>query len=119
MSKRVSRFVIVALLLAAVSVFILLDGANLLSLSSLKDQLQFLIKYKTENPAPAAAAFLVIYISCAALSLPGATVLTLASGALFGLWQGFILVSLASTLGATLAFLGSRFLLRDFVQKRF
>ncbi|MCI5120713.1 MAG: pyridine nucleotide-disulfide oxidoreductase, partial [Candidatus Electrothrix sp. AUS4] len=59
------------------------------------------------------------YILVTALSLPGAVIMSLGGGALFGLWLGFLLVSFASTIGATLAFLASRFLLRDAIQRRF
>ncbi|HCL81051.1 MAG TPA: TVP38/TMEM64 family protein, partial [Nitrospiraceae bacterium] len=65
------------------------------------------------------AAYMLIYIFVTGLSLPGATVMTLAGGALFGLWVGAIVISFASTLGATLACLISRFLLRDWVQSKF
>ena len=69
--------------------------------------------------AAAIAAFFAIYVGVTALSLPGAAIMTLAAGALFGLVTGTILVSFASTLGATLAFLASRFLFHDVVQRRF
>ena len=65
------------------------------------------------------AIYMAIYILVAALSLPGAAVMTLAGGAIFGFWYGLVLVSFASTIGATLAFLVARFLLRDTVQKKF
>ena len=63
--------------------------------------------------------FLVAYIAMTALSIPGATVLTLIGGAIFGLVVGTVLVSFASAIGATLAFLASRLLLRDWVQSKF
>jgi pyruvate/2-oxoglutarate dehydrogenase complex dihydrolipoamide dehydrogenase (E3) component/uncharacterized membrane protein YdjX (TVP38/TMEM64 family) len=66
-----------------------------------------------------AGIYFLIYIAVTALSLPGAVIMTLAGGALFGLWTGLLLVSFASSIGATLAFLASRFLLRDWVQDRF
>jgi uncharacterized membrane protein YdjX (TVP38/TMEM64 family) len=64
-------------------------------------------------------AFFVVYVAVTALSLPGAAIMTLAGGAVFGLLWGTVLVSFASSIGATLAFLASRFLLRDWVQARF
>jgi uncharacterized membrane protein YdjX (TVP38/TMEM64 family) len=67
----------------------------------------------------AALLFFVAYVAVTGLSLPGAAVMTLAGGAVFGLFWGLLLVSFASSLGATLAFLASRFLLRDWVQQRF
>ena len=63
--------------------------------------------------------FFAAYVVITALSLPGAGIMTLAAGGLFGLAWGFVIVSFASTIGATLAFLVSRYLLRDSVQKRF
>jgi len=72
-----------------------------------------------QHPVLVPAAYFVIYVIVTGLSLPGAAVMTLAGGALFGLWQGLLLVSFASTIGATLAFLVARFLLRDMVERRF
>ncbi len=63
--------------------------------------------------------FFTLYVLVSALSIPGAAILTLLAGALFALWEGTLLVSFASTLGATLAMLASRYLLRDWVQRRF
>jgi pyruvate/2-oxoglutarate dehydrogenase complex dihydrolipoamide dehydrogenase (E3) component/uncharacterized membrane protein YdjX (TVP38/TMEM64 family) len=63
--------------------------------------------------------YFLIYVLATALSIPGAVIITLAGGAIFGLWQGLLIVSFASTVGATLAFLASRFLLRDWVEARF
>jgi uncharacterized membrane protein YdjX (TVP38/TMEM64 family) len=71
------------------------------------------------DPPATPAGFFVLYVAVAALSLPGAAIMTLAAGALFGLVQGTLLVSFASSLGATLAFLASRFPLHDLVQRRF
>ncbi|MEQ8802481.1 MAG: FAD-dependent oxidoreductase, partial [Haliea sp.] len=73
----------------------------------------------TQYPVLVPAAYFVIYVIVTALSLPGAAIMTLAGGALFGLWQGLLLVSFASSVGATLAFLVARFLLRDTVERRF
>ncbi len=75
--------------------------------------------YFHSNPILTAAVYFVVYVAVTALSLPGATVMTLAGGAVFGLLWGTLLVSFASTIGATLAFLVSRFLLRDIIQQRF
>jgi pyruvate/2-oxoglutarate dehydrogenase complex dihydrolipoamide dehydrogenase (E3) component/uncharacterized membrane protein YdjX (TVP38/TMEM64 family) len=66
-----------------------------------------------------AAVYFLIYVLATALSIPGAVIITLAGGAIFGLWQGLLIVSFASTLGATLAFLASRFVLREWVEARF
>ncbi len=72
-----------------------------------------------QNLPPALALFFLMYVAVTALSLPVATLLGLLAGALFGRWLGTAVVSLASTLGATLAFLSSRYLLRDWVQRRY
>ncbi len=71
------------------------------------------------HPRSTAAIYFVAYVLIAALSIPGAAIMTLVGGAVFGLWKGLLLVSFASTIGATLAFLSSRLLLRDWVQQRF
>jgi uncharacterized membrane protein YdjX (TVP38/TMEM64 family) len=63
--------------------------------------------------------FFLVYVAATALSLPGAVILTLAGGAIFGLWLGTLVVSFASAIGASLAFLSSRYLLRDWVKARF
>lgn len=76
-------------------------------------------RWAEENPWLAVSAYFSVYVLWTGLSLPGAPILTLLGGALFGLWQGVILISFASTTGATLAYLSSRFLLRDWVRQRF
>ena len=78
-----------------------------------------LSNYYAANPWETILIYLAIYIGATALSLPGAALLTLAGGALFGLLVGTVIISFASSIGATLAFLASRFLLRDYVQKKF
>lgn len=75
--------------------------------------------FAEENRALALSGFFLLYVAVAALSLPGASILTLAAGAIFGFLTGVILASFASTIGATLAFLFSRFMFRDGVQKKF
>lgn len=95
------------------------DLGRYLSLESLKAHQTELNTSYLEHPVAFAVSFVLVYILATALSLPGATILTLAGGAIFGIWIGTVLVSFASTIGATLAFLGSRFLFRDFVQRKF
>lgn len=111
-----------ALILLAVAVAALFFGMGLdrhLALESLKEsQGQFAV-VRAQSPWITALAAFMIYIGVVALSLPGATVMSLAIGAWFGFWGGALLVSFASTIGATLAFLASRYLLRDRVQQRF
>ncbi len=93
--------------------------ADYLSLDTLKTRQSEFSGFYAENPVMVIGVFFLIYVISTALSLPGAAILTLAGGALFGLVTGTIIVSFASTIGATLAFLGSRFLLRDWVQAKF
>lgn len=109
--------VVVALL--AVLAFVRGDASSLLSLSALKIHAADLAAWKAAQPWTAAALFFVVYVLVTALSLPGAALLTLAGGALFGLWQGLLVVSFASTTGATLAMLAARFVLGQSVQQRF
>jgi pyruvate/2-oxoglutarate dehydrogenase complex dihydrolipoamide dehydrogenase (E3) component/uncharacterized membrane protein YdjX (TVP38/TMEM64 family) len=93
--------------------------ADALTLDALKaSQADFTARYAAD-PLPVLGAFFLLYVAVTGLSLPGAAILTLAAGALFGLVAGTILVSFASTIGATLALLASRYLFRDAVQSRF
>lgn len=90
-----------------------------LSLAGIKTHQQTLLSHVDHAPLHSALIFFALYVAVSALSIPGAAVLTLLGGALFTLWEGTVLVSFASTLGATLAMLASRYLLRDWVQRRF
>ena len=90
-----------------------------LNLSGIAAHRDELTGFYASHPAAVLAAFFAVYVVLTALSVPGATLMTLAAGAVFGLTRGFVLVSFASAAGATLAFLSSRYLLRDAVQKRF
>ncbi len=115
-----TRKVILLLLLGALlAAFIAADAGQYLHLQALKSHQAALHQHYTQQPLVAIAAFALVYIAVTALSLPGAALLTLLAGALFGIWVGTLLVSFASSIGATLAFLCSRFLLRDWVQNRF
>jgi dihydrolipoamide dehydrogenase len=89
------------------------------SLESLKEHQAALRLYQEQNPILTSGLYVLIYVVTTALSFPGAAILTLAGGALFGVLLGTVLVSFASTIGATLAFLAARFFLRDFVQAKF
>jgi pyruvate/2-oxoglutarate dehydrogenase complex dihydrolipoamide dehydrogenase (E3) component/uncharacterized membrane protein YdjX (TVP38/TMEM64 family) len=103
----------------AVFGFFYFELGQYLSLTYLQDQHATFQAYSASQPLVTMGTFFVVYIVVTALSMPGAAVLTLAAGGLFGLLTGTILVSFASTIGATLAFLTSRFILGDFVQKKF
>lgn len=86
---------------------------------NLRKSREAIVAWRDAQPVLASGAYFGTYVTFAALSLPAAGILTLAAGAIFGLWWGLALVSFASALGATLAFLAARFLLRDAIQARF
>ncbi|TWO71761.1 pyridine nucleotide-disulfide oxidoreductase [Caenimonas sedimenti] len=104
---------------AAVALFLAFDLGRFLSLEALQQSQAALGRLRETHPVAVPAGYFALYVVATALSVPGATVLTLAAGALFGLGWGLLLVSFASSLGALLAFLGARFLLRDAVRARF
>ena len=114
--KKLILVISAALLVAA---FFYFDLDSFLTLTKLKKSQNSLSNYSSQNPLLSIGVFFTLYVLTTALSLPGATVLTLAGGAIFGLVKGFIVVSFASTIGATLAFLLSRYLFKDYVQKKF
>ncbi len=113
------KILLVLTLVVLIYSFFAFDIAQYLSLDFIKSQQAAIEGYYQTHPLFTAFAFFGLYIAVTALSLPGAVIMTLAGGAIFGLLWGFIIVSFASTIGATLAFLVSRFLLRDTVQSRF
>ncbi|MFO1321171.1 MAG: FAD-dependent oxidoreductase [Burkholderiales bacterium] len=115
-ARRLVLLLVVAALFAA---FFAFDGGRTLSIAAMKAQQAQFAAWQSDHPVATVAVFFVVYVVATALSFPGATVMTLVAGALFGVTAGTILVSFASTLGAVLAFLGSRFLFRDAVQARF
>lgn len=120
MSTPLLRRLVIGLLIATTIVaFFVLDLGRYLSLDFLHAQHGVLQAWRNEQPLIAAASFFTIYVLATALSVPGAVVLTLAAGAIFGLWWGLIIVSFASTLGATGAFLAARYLLRDAIEARY
>ena len=116
--NRRRLFVLVAVV-AAVLLFFALGAGRYFTLEFVQSQQAALAAYYAANPLRTAALFFLMYVALAALSVPGAVVLTLAAGAIFGLGLGLVLVSFASSIGATLAFLTSRFLLRDAMRARF
>ncbi|MBK6629621.1 MAG: FAD-dependent oxidoreductase [Betaproteobacteria bacterium] len=113
------RLVVVAILIAAVAAFFIFDLGRFLSLDYIKSQQAAIEAWRASNPLQAALIFFSAYVAVTAFSLPGAAVMTLAAGAIFGLAWGLLIVSFASSLGALLAFLIARFLLHDWVQARF
>jgi pyruvate/2-oxoglutarate dehydrogenase complex dihydrolipoamide dehydrogenase (E3) component/uncharacterized membrane protein YdjX (TVP38/TMEM64 family) len=116
---KTKKVVLVVFALLLVALFFQQGWYQYFNLESIKSQQARFATAYAENPSKIIFGFLAIYIAMAALSIPGAAFLTLLGGALFGLVNGTIIVSIASTIGATLAFLGSRFLLRDWVQSKF
>ena len=116
---RFRQTVLLLLLALAIGAFVALELGRYLSFDQLKASQASFAQLHAEQPLTVAAVYFLIYVLATALSIPGAVIITLAGGAIFGLWQGLLIVSFASTVGATLAFLASRFLLRDWVEARF
>jgi pyruvate/2-oxoglutarate dehydrogenase complex dihydrolipoamide dehydrogenase (E3) component/uncharacterized membrane protein YdjX (TVP38/TMEM64 family) len=116
---RLRQIVLLLLLALAIGTFVALDLGRYLSFEQLKASQASFAQLHAEQPLAVAVVYFLVYVLATALSFPGATIITLAGGAVFGLWQGLLIVSFASTVGATLAFLVSRFLLRDWVEARF
>ena len=114
-----SKTQLLTLFAVLVICFFYFDWQQYLSLSELKTRQQAIEAYRDNNPLITLIIYSLTYIIVTALSWPGATVLTLAGGALFGLFWGAVIVSFASTIGATLAFLATRFLFRDNIEQRF
>jgi len=114
--SKVFVFVVVALLIGA---FFALGGHRYLSFENIKAQQSSVQALFGSHPRTTALVFFVAYVAVTGLSLPGAALMTLIGGAIFGLLWGTVIVSFASSVGATLAFVVSRFLLRDWVQSRF
>lgn len=113
------KWLAIAFLLLAVAGSYAFGLHEYLNLMALKDKSAGFIAYYEANPWQTSLWFFLIYIVTTAVSIPGASILTLAGGAVFGLWWGVVLVSFASTIGASLAFLLSRYVLREAVQAKF
>ncbi|MGL5290960.1 MAG: FAD-dependent oxidoreductase [Vibrionaceae bacterium] len=114
-----NKKIVVGALFVLVGLFFAFDLQHYLTLEQLKQSQLQLRLWQLQAPLMFALGFFAIYVVVTALSLPGAAILTLAAGAIFGLLQGVVLVSFASSIGATLAFLASRYLLRSSIQQRF
>jgi pyruvate/2-oxoglutarate dehydrogenase complex dihydrolipoamide dehydrogenase (E3) component/uncharacterized membrane protein YdjX (TVP38/TMEM64 family) len=113
------KILLIVVIVAAVSAFFLFGLDELLTLPNIKARQVELLQLRDSAPLAISAVYFTLYVLVTALSLPGAVPLSLLGGAVFGLSWGFVLVSFASTLGATLAFLTARYILRDSVQARF
>ena len=113
------KIIIIFLIIVLIALFFIFDLSQYLNLQYLKSQKQEIEDLFQTYPVLTMSLYFIAYVIMAALSLPGAVIMTLAGGAIFGLLKGTILVSFASTIGATLAFLISRTLLKDVIQSKF
>jgi len=113
-----NKLALVVALAALIVAFFVFDLGRFFSLQYLKDSQAGFAALFAQRPATVIGVFFAIYVALTALSFPGAAVMTLAAGAIFGLVMGTVIVSFASSIGATLAFLAARFVLRDSVQAR-
>ena len=114
-----NRKLIAVVIVVLIACFFIFDLGRFFSLEYLKSQQAAFDDLYASRPVMVIATFFIIYVVATALSLPGAAILTLAAGAFFGLFLGVIVASFASSIGATLAFLVSRYLLRDSIESRF
>ncbi|MGB0220600.1 MAG: FAD-dependent oxidoreductase [Sinimarinibacterium flocculans] len=114
-----ARLLVLAAVAALVAAWFAFDLGRYLSLDALKAQRAVILAWRDAQPLTASLAFVAIYVAVTALSLPGAAILTLAAGAIFGLGWGLVLASFASSIGATLAMLVARFVAGDAVQRRY
>lgn len=119
MNRNLWKLLIVIGFLASVGLVYFFELHYYFTLESLKEHHETLVSYYDVNTFIFLMVFFLLYVFSVAVSIPGATVLTLAAGSIMGLAVGTIFVSFASTIGATLAFLVARFLFRDFVQEKF
>jgi len=115
----IKKATLVLVLLGAIVAYFVFDLGQILSLENFKASQADIVAAKDANPVLYISGFFLLYVAVTGLSIPGAAIMTLIAGALFGVLIGTIIVSFASTLGATLAFLSARFVLRDWVQGKF
>jgi uncharacterized membrane protein YdjX (TVP38/TMEM64 family) len=113
------KLILIAIILAIVGAFFAFDLGQYLTLEQIQQHRGSINQLYSENQGLVLLGFFIIYVAVAALSLPGAALMTIAAGAFFGVLVGTVIVSFASSLGATLAFLISRFLLKDSIEKKF
>ncbi len=116
---HINKIIIIVIIIGLVALFRIFNLGDYLTLSYIKESQAGFQQMYSEHAIAVIAAYSFIYILVTSLSLPGAAIMTLAGGALFGLVTGTIVVSFASTIGATLACFVSRFILRDWVQGKF
>ena len=113
------KAVLALVLIGAIAAYFIFDLGQYLSLENFKASQADIVAAKDANPALYIAGFFLLYVAVTGLSIPGAAIMSLVAGALFGVVVGTLIVSFASTMGATLAFLSSRYVLRDWVQGKF
>ncbi|MGE3757476.1 MAG: TVP38/TMEM64 family protein [Pseudobdellovibrionaceae bacterium] len=113
------RHIVAAIIFLLIVVYFSSGVGSYLTLTSLKQNRDMLAAQFSDSPISVSLIFGLAYVVVTALSIPGATVLTLAAGAIFGLFYGTIIASVSSTLGATLAFLGARYLFRESAERKF
>lgn len=115
----ISRWIALVVVVSLIGAFFQYDLGNYLTLENIKSEQEALRSLVDTNPAEFIAGYFFIYVAVTALSIPGAAVMTLVAGALFGLWWGLLIVSFASTIGATLAMVIARWLFKQEVENRF
>jgi uncharacterized membrane protein YdjX (TVP38/TMEM64 family) len=114
----IKKIILILFIIVLIAAFFIFDLNQYLSLAYIKESRVQLSSFYAENTILTIAIYILVYIAITALSLPGAAIMTLAGGAMFGFVVGVIAVSFASTIGASLAFLVSRYLLRSWVEKK-
>jgi uncharacterized membrane protein YdjX (TVP38/TMEM64 family) len=114
-----TKLILAAVILAVIAAFFIFDLGQYFSLEYLKSQKDSLNLLYTENPILISLIFFVIYVLVAAFNLPAALPLTVAAGAILGFWNGLLVVSFASSIGATAAFLMTRYLFNEAIQSKF
>lgn len=117
MNKK--KLALIIAFIIAIGLFFTLDIGQYLNLSYIKSQQELINNYYAMNPVQTGLIFFISYILITGISLPGAGIMTLAGGAIFGLVWGTILVSFGSVFGATIAFLIARYLFHDYIQNKF
>ena len=115
----IKKAILVLVLISAIAAYFVFDLGQILSLESFKASQADIVAAKDANPVLYMSGFFILYVAVTGLSIPGAAIMSLVAGALFGVVVGTVIVSFASTIGATLAFLSARFVLRDWVQGKF
>jgi dihydrolipoamide dehydrogenase len=116
---KISKLILLATIAVLVTLFFYFDLQKYMTLEYFQAQREIIVNYYEANPWQTSLIYFALYVVVTSLSLPGAALLTLIAGAIFGLLVGTIIVSFASTIGATFAFILARYLFRDYVQKKF